>query len=75
MMTLLQLAWLMAQTQPLQPSNPLMDRAGERIIYVGVALLGIAIALILGMLNRRLNIAIFVALALSAFLIVLLLVP
>lgn len=74
-MSLLQLSWLIAQVQPPQPSNPLMDRAGERIVYIGIALLGIGISVILGLLNRRLNIAIFVALALSAFLIVLLLVP
>lgn len=71
-MSLLQLSWLIAQAQPLQPSNPLMDRAGERIVYIGIALLGIAIAIILGLLNRRLDIAVFVSLALSALLIVVL---
>ncbi|WP_206817140.1 hypothetical protein [Chroococcus sp. FPU101] len=72
-MTLLQLSWLMAQTQFQQAAAPLINRAEERLVYVGVVLLAIAIAVVLGLLSRRLDIAILISLALSAFLIVVLL--
>lgn len=71
-MTLLQLSWLIAQTPPLQQTDPLINRAGERIVYIGLILLAIAVTVVLGILNRRLDIAVFVSLALSAFLIVVL---
>ncbi len=71
---MLELPGWLAQAQPNQLSNPLMDRVGERAAYIGVILLAIAIAFALGVLNRRLDIAILISLALSAFLIVLLLV-
>jgi len=71
----LELAWLMAQIQASQQTNPLMNRAGERLVYIGVSLMAIAISIVLGFFNRRLDIAIMVSLLLSAVIIGLLLIP
>lgn len=71
----LELAWLMAQIQASQQTNPLMNRAGERLVYIGVSLMAIAISIVLGFFNRRLDIAIIVSLLLSAVIIGLLLIP
>ncbi len=60
-----------AQIQPAPPANPLIDKAGEHIIYIGVGLMAVVIVIIIGLLSRRLETAILFALALSAFIAVL----
>ncbi len=62
---------IIAQIQPAPPTNPLIDKVGEHIIYIGIGLMAVVIVIIIGLFSRRLEAAILFALALSAFIAVL----
>ncbi len=64
----------LAQTQPAQATGSLINLSGQHLIYIGVGLLAIAIVIVLGLLNRRLDAALVVALLISALIIVLVLI-
>jgi uncharacterized membrane protein len=57
-----------------QPANPLINQQGEHIIYIGVFLIIVMAAVVVGILNQKVEQAIIFALLLSVVLIVLLMV-
>ncbi|MGQ9870412.1 MAG: hypothetical protein ACUVQO_06375 [Leptodesmis sp.] len=64
----------LAQTQPAQAAPTLVNLSGQHLIYIGVGLMAIAIVIVLGLLNRRLDAALLFALLISAIIVVLVLV-
>ncbi|EKQ67015.1 hypothetical protein OsccyDRAFT_4834 [Leptolyngbyaceae cyanobacterium JSC-12] len=71
----IELPSLIVQLQQSQQGNPLLNRVGERLIYIGVSLIAIVLVMIVGLLNRRLDIAILLSLLLSVVITALLLIP
>jgi len=71
-MNQLEIALLIAQAQTTQPVDPLINRSGQHLIYLGVGGIAIMLILIVGLLSRRVATAIMVGLVLSAVLIILL---
>ncbi len=65
---------LLAQTQSAQATGSLINLSGQHLVYIGVGLLAIAVVVVLGLLNRRFDFALVVALLISAVIIVLVLV-
>ena len=52
-------------SNPVEQTDPLLDRQGETAIYIGIVLLIIATAASVGILSRRIEHAILTALGLS----------
>lgn len=63
--TILPNAQALGQETSDQQTDPLISKGGEATIYVGVFLLVIAVAAIVGVLSRRIEHAVFTALGLS----------
>lgn len=63
----------LAQTQQAQTAPPLINLSGQHLVYVGVGLLAIATVFVLGIINRRFDFALLVALLISGLLIALVL--
>lgn len=64
----------LAQTQPAQAAPTLINLSGQHLVYIGVGLLAIAVVVILGLMNRRFDVALIASLLISALIIVLVLV-
>lgn len=64
----------LAQTQQAQAAPTLINFSGQHLVYIGVGLIAIAVVVILGLINRRFDVALVVALLISALIIVLVLV-
>ncbi len=63
----------LAQTQQAQTAPSLINLSGQHLIYIGVGLLAIAVVFVLGIINRRFDFALLVALLISGLLIALVL--
>lgn len=66
--------FLIAQTQPIQPAAPLIDRSAQHLIYIAVGGIVIVLAIIIGLFSRRLIEAIVFSLVLSAVVMILIMV-
>jgi hypothetical protein len=71
-MTPLELSTLIAQVQSAQPANPLIDRSGQHLIYIGVGSIAILLTIIVGLFSRRVAEAVIFSLVLAGVLILLL---
>jgi hypothetical protein len=70
-MTAAEIGFNIAQVQQSQPANPLINQSGEDAIYLGVGLMAVVIILIIGILSRRVGVAIVFSLGVAAVLILL----
>lgn len=61
----------LAQAQPSQTTGSLINFSGQHLIYVGVGLLAIAVVVVLGLINRRFDLALLVSLLIAAVIIAL----
>ncbi len=56
----------LAQVQQPQPAPTLINLSGQHLVYIGVGMLAIAGVVVLGLVNRRLDMAILAALVIAA---------
>jgi len=56
----------LAQVQHPSPAPTLINLTGQHLIYIGVGLLAIATIVVLGLVNRRLDVAILCSLIVAA---------
>jgi hypothetical protein len=62
---------LLAQVQQPPMAPTLINPTGQHLVYIGVGLLAIAVIVVLGLVNRRLDVAILASLVVAAVIIAL----